>query len=326
MKKIKIIVFLFLCLFGKIALSQNNDAVKIHTEDITNFWTAYDQVVNAKDTTRQITIIQTLFIDKASDGMKNFMQVRPNLTASKYVQSINKYPKFWKSVKVKTLLVNQSLEKIQDNMNIYRAIYPEFKQPEIFFSISHLSTGGTTVPGRILIGTEIAAADSTVDASELSPFLQDLFKHNQDIVYVVTHEITHTQQIGSEALDNGKADLLAQCLSEGACEFVAELIVKKQLMFPYMTYGRLNEHMLWEKFKTEMNDKSTKNWLYNTATAPGGHKDLGYFMGYVICKSYYEKATDKNYALKQIIELDYSDSQKVHNFLNDSGYADKWAK
>lgn len=326
MRKFKIILFLLLSLFGERALSQNNPAVKIHTEDITNFWLAYDQMADVKDTTKQKEIIQSLFIDKASEGMKNFIQIRPNLTAAKYVQSINKYPKFWKSVRAKTLLVNQSIDKIQANMNIYRSIYLDFKQPDIYFSISHLSTGGTTVPGRILIGTEIAAADSTVDASELSAFMQNLFKNNQDIVYVVTHEMTHTQQVGGDAVDNGKADLLAQCISEGSCEFVAELIVKKQLLFPYMTYGRLNERTLWGKFKNEMYGASAKDWLYNPNTAPGGHRDLGYFMGYTICKSYYQKAADKRYALKQIIELDYSNAEKVRNFLKDSGYADKWGK
>ncbi|SEL79552.1 hypothetical protein SAMN05421740_11076 [Parapedobacter koreensis] len=43
--------------------------------------------------------------------------------------------------------------------------------------------------------------------------------------------------------------------------------------------------------------------------------DLGYFMGYAICKSYYEKAHDKKLAIKAIIELDYADLAATKQFL-----------
>ena len=52
-----------------------------------------------------------------------------------------------------------------------------------------------------------------------------------------------------------------------------------------------------------------------------GHaRDLGYFMGYVICKAYYEQAQDKQAALKTIIELDHKDTDAVLAFLNESGF------
>lgn len=42
-------------------------------------------------------------------------------------------------------------------------------------------------------------------------------------------------------------------------------------------------------------------------------------MGYVICKSYYENASNKTKALKQIIELNYS-KKNVLKFLEKSNY------
>jgi hypothetical protein len=324
MKKITIIFLQFLIFFSGRAFSQGQQLSKIHTTDITNFWTAYDRVIGLKDTTAQKQVLQTLFIDKASSGMRDFIKLRPKLNASKYVESINKYPKFWQSIRAKTLKIDLYKQAIQDNMDSYKQLYPGFKQPEIFFSIAHLNTGGTTSTGRILIGSEMAAADSSVDASELSPFLQNVFKNNLNVVYIVTHEATHTQQIGLEAEDKGTMDLMGYCIEEGACEFIAELIVKKQLMFPYMTYGRLHEQELWEKFKDEMYGKEIKNWLYNAGAAPGGIQDLGYFMGYEICKSYYNNEKDKQLAIRKIVELNYSDNNQVHEFFRKSGYANKW--
>ena len=43
-------------------------------------------------------------------------------------------------------------------------------------------------------------------------------------------------------------------------------------------------------------------------------------MGYQICKSYYSNAADKKEAIKQIIQLNYSDSNAVENFLIRSNY------
>ncbi len=38
-----------------------------------------------------------------------------------------------------------------------------------------------------------------------------------------------------------------------------------------------------------------------------GKADLGYFMGYAICKTYYKNAKNKTKALKEIAELDYKE-------------------
>ena len=50
---------------------------------------------------------------------------------------------------------------------------------------------------------------------------------------------------------------------------------------------------LWKLFEVEMLGQETKNWLYNGDEAPNGNADLGYFIGYEICKSYYENSKNK---------------------------------
>jgi hypothetical protein len=63
----------------------------------------------------------------------------------------------------------------------------------------------------------------------------------------------------------------------------------------------------------------SSNWLYNgsmrTTVA-----DLGYFMGYTICKSYYNNSTDKKKAIKDIIELDFKNEDDIERFLSNSKY------
>ena len=68
-----------------------------------------------------------------------------------------------------------------------------------------------------------------------------------------------------------------------------------------------------------MYGQETKKWLYNGNDAPCGNADLGYFMGYTICKAYYKNAKNKEQALKDIIELEYK-KENVVAFLVKSKY------
>lgn len=99
---------------------------------------------------------------------------------------------------------------------------------------------------------------------------------------MVAHELGHTQQV-----EGWNEILLGNCIREGACDFIAELIYKP-VTSPYMTYGNINEKQLWVDFEKEMLSPETRNWLYNGDNSPNGIADLGYFIGYKICKSYYE--------------------------------------
>lgn len=59
---------------------------------------------------------------------------------------------------------------------------------------------------------------------------------------------------------------------------------------------------MWLKFKAEMNGSDTDRWLYEGENIPPGiPADLGYWMGYKITKSYYDKAHDKRAAIKAIL-------------------------
>lgn len=285
---------------------------KIFTSDIDNFWIAYDSVKTTTDTTKQKEFIQKLYLDKATNGLKDFIIVRQH-SAKRHLNNILKNPKFWASVKPHTLQIKSYTPDIENVMIKFKMLYSNFKQPDVYFTIGCLNSGGTTTRNKILIGSEIAVADSTVDATEVGSWLSGVFKLNTSVLSMVAHELGHTQQNGNSA------NLLGNCIKEGACDFITELLLDKPIQSPYMTYGKANEKMLWELFQKDMYRQETKEWLYNGGQASIGKADLGYFIGYVICKSYYENASDKTKALKQIIELNYS-KKSVAKFLKKSKY------
>jgi len=118
--------------------------------------------------------------------------------------------------------------------------------------------------------------------------------------------------------------VLGQALYEGVCDFVTECVTGKTPSLPYMTYGPKHEQELKEKFKAQLFSPYYGNWFYNQESDDPNHvPDLGYYMGYAICKTYYQQAQNKQHkqqAIKELIELDFANSDAVEAFLAKTHY------
>lgn len=309
-------LYIILFLFCSASVRGQDGNFPVLTSDINNFWTAYDSLLKVNDTTLQKQIIQNVYLDKATIGLRDFMRLRQH-SASRHLKNISQYPKFWNSVRMRTLEIEHHKAEMGKIMARFRNVYPPFRQPEIYFSIGCLNSGGTTQGERVLIGAEIAASNKNTDASELNSWLQKVFSEQQDIIFLVTHETVHIQQKNIYT-----KMLLPRCIKEGAADFLAELLIERKFTSPYMIYGLAHEKELWEKFRVDMYEEEAKNWLYNGNLAENA--DLGYFMGYQICKSYYESAPDKKKAIAEILDLNFNNKAMVTKFFEKSGYASKW--
>ena len=313
MKKI-VPALIFSCYFS-FAVSAQDENQKVFTSDIDNFWIAYDSIQTTNDSLQQVGFIKNLYIDKGTKGLKAFMAVR-EYDAQLWIELIRKYPKFWKSIRPNTFTVKTYAAEIEKRIQTLKEIYPDLKEAKMFFTVGGLRSGGTTMNDMVLIGSEIATGNASTDVSEFpSKWLESVFKNQlpDNIVALNIHEYVHTQQKGNPK------DLLGQALREGACDFITELVMGKPLQNNYIVYGREHEADLKEQFKKEMFTSFSSNWLYNGSRAKTV-ADLGYFMGYSICKSYYNNATDKKKAVKEIIELKYSDDDAIEKFLQQSNY------
>ena len=312
MKNAFITILIFLTHF-LIATGQNNQ--KVFTSDIDNFWRAYDSCQTTTDSLKQLHYIQSLYVDKGTEGLKAFMEAR-DYTSELWLTLVRKYPRFWKSIRPNTLAVKSKKQEIEKSIQKLKKLYPDLKEAKMYFTIGGLRSGGTTMNDMVLIGAEIATGDATTDVSGFpNKWLEGVFKSQQsdNLVPLNIHEYVHTQQIGETR------NLLGQAIREGACDFITELIMDKPLPNNYLVYGRQHEAELKESFKLDMFTPAYSNWLYNGSTATT-MADLGYFMGYIICKTYYKNSPDKKMAVKDIIELNYSDTAAVENFLVKSKY------
>jgi hypothetical protein len=305
--------FLFFCFSSFI--SKGQDAKKVFTSDIDNFWIAYDSIQTTKDSLKQIAFIKKLYIAKGTKGLRAFMTLR-DYSAELWVNLIRSYPRFWNSIRPNTFTVKSFAPEIETSIKKFRELYPDLKEADMFFTIGGLRSGGTTMNDMVLVGTEIATGNASTDVSEFpNKWLEGVFKTQQadNLVALNIHEYVHTQEKG-----NGKT-VLGQSITEGSCDFITELVINNLLQKNYIIYGREHDAVLKEHFKFEMFTSAYTNWLYNGSTTKTV-ADLGYYMGYAICKSYYNNSTNKKKAIKEIIELNYSDSNAVEDFLKRSNY------
>jgi uncharacterized protein YjaZ len=98
--------------------------------------------------------------------------------------------------------------------------------------------------------------------------------------------------------------VLQDALIEGSAEFITELTSGEAAEVPYANFARRtrgHEVEIEQAFLADQNDTGLSQWLDNSTLATPG--DLGYWVGYRIVKSYYEHASDKRLAVRNIIRM-----------------------
>lgn len=282
-----------------------------HTTDINRFYQAFDSVQTTTNRARQIEFVQKIYINQGGRGMQyaleNSVEGGKRATAAHWVDMMHNNKE--KLVQIRPYFANLKQQKaiLESKFAYFKAQYPEFKDGNVYFLMGLGMFAGRPVGNDLFIGCELVAKDQPDWA-----------------VSVVLHEFVHVLQKKS---DNA---LLAHCLNEGAADFIAEVINQKSMVesYPdgYIAFGYRHEKAVWKAFKKFMpsNEKwKFFDWLYGMKgrNIDGVQmRDLGYFMGYVICKSYYNQATDKKQAIKDIIEMDVSSDEKAREFVLKSGY------
>lgn len=299
MRKLFFLFLLYTSLFAKAQY-------QVHVEDVKNFWVMYDTLQGVTDSASQVRIIQTGYLDKGTVGLKEFNALRSG-TAVNYRQYILRSKERLQKIRPYTLSVLDQKTMLDKKLEHFKQLYPALKVGDVFFTIGIGNSGGTTQGSHVLIGCEVAASESPDWAISLT-----------------LHEFVHTQQAPDTAFN-----LLSQTLLEGGAEFIMELVNEKKLTElssrGYIAFGLLNEKETWQKFKTVMfagDSDNTFGWMYG---GPGveiagiSKIDMAYYMGYRLCKSYYDRAKDKAKAIRDIIELPYN-REAARKFVLASGY------
>ena len=288
------------------------------TSYIDLFWAAYDNVVAETDSLKQVDLMDSLYLQKGSPGLDAMVQAR-NYTAAEYVALINRYPKYWESIRPNTLKAKNLSKELQEGVDRLKQLYPELKPAKIYFTVGAMRSGGTAVDSLALIGSELAMADSNVDISEFEgrskQWMEFILQTEplQNLVLLNIHEYVHTQQ--KPISDK----LLYRALYEGVAEYISVMAMGVHSTTPAIAYGK-NNPKVKEKFEAEMFYERTYDWLWSNSPNEFEMRDLGYYIGYSIAEGYIKKAADSWKAIKTLIELDYTEENKANQIIDASGF------
>lgn len=296
---------------------------RIVTTDIDNFWKAYDRIVATTDSTEQYKILQESYLNPGTPGLEAIRWAR-RYTPEDYITAINQYPSYWESVREKTLKSKKMAGQIGEGVEQLRKIYPDLNPGKVYFEIGVFRTPGTTIDSMVLIGAEMALGDEDVNTSELPENLNYVKNYLQgnpvnNFVFLTVHEFIHTQQQKHDYM------LIYRSVYEGIAEWVAEKATGVASQSAAINYGNAHTDQVRAQFERELygGEATISDWLYNSIDNEFGVRDLGYYIGYAICEKYFEKAEDKNSAIIEMIDLDYSDEIAFQKFVDQSGYFSK---
>ncbi|HEY1758577.1 MAG TPA: DUF2268 domain-containing putative Zn-dependent protease [Bryobacteraceae bacterium] len=280
--------------------AQNIPAANLVTSDIDNFWRAYD----AGQPGRRAEAFQKLYFDVASPGLKDFIASRIT-SAEELAKTVDEAPKFYASIRKTTNQVAAQRDSILRDLARFQELYPEARFPTVYFLIGRLTSGGTTGPSGLLIGTEVNALGDVVDTTELQQTRASFLRAMGTIDHlplIVVHELVHSQQ-----KFRGGNNLLNQSMKEGAADFVTDMVANSTINAYARDWAEAHHDGLFQQFARDWAaaPARTSGWLYNYDQVKGDQPaDLGYWIGAEICRSYYERAADKNAAFATIVRME----------------------
>ena len=264
------------------------DSPVIHIEDVAAFYKLYD-ATNGHPTADQL---QHDYLDPGSDGLHNLARAR-NVTGARIADNIVKHPEIYTDARQCMAALPRVRQRVGVALRELGRLYPEARFPPVTIAVGRGKPVGVGSPVTGLqIGLEALCAVKWMD-----PNVEDRF------VRIIAHEYIHVQQAAALS-DDEHPTLLERSLIEGVAEFGAELLTGQpgEVNSPQMraaTQG--HEKEIESAFLQDQDNTEFSKWLDNSSYDKQG--DLGYWVGYRMVKSYYQHASDKRRALREIIGM-----------------------
>jgi hypothetical protein len=272
-------------------------AIEIQTEDVARFYKVYE-AAHGRPTAGQL---QTDYLDQATAGLRHLTQVR-NVTAENIARAIATQPTLYTNARSCMAALPRIRERLVLTFEKLLALYPQAQKPPVTILVSRGKPVAIAGPGK---GVQIAleATCSGNAARFLGENVDDRF------VYVIAHEYIHVQQ----APERANPTVLERALEEGVAEFLGELISGGISNVAVHESAKRRELEIEDSFATDVDKRDLSAWFDNTT--PDDVGQLGYWVGYRIARAYYQHASDKRAAVREMIQM-----TDAHAFLARSGW------
>lgn len=264
-------------------------------QDVDRFFRVLDAAGGRPDA----ATLQRDYLDAGSAGLREFIPNRIE-SADALARKIAENPAIYARARQCSAGLPSVERRVRSAYLAMQHVLPEAKLPDTTILIGRGNSGGTSGPSGALIGLEVACDPAFFREGGAA-----------GIAHLIAHELAHTQQTGFRG-----DTLLVAALNEGVAEFIGELISGQVSNAQHAAEVAGREREIERAFAREMRGTDASRWLYNrpgTAEWPG---DLGYWVGYRIARSHFERATDKRAAVREMLA-----GGDAEAFLKASGWA-----
>lgn len=261
--------------------------VAIVTSDVDRFYALYDDPAIAA----RPDVLAARYLADPSPGLREYMAMR-RITPERVAAALRDKPDLYRDARGCAATLGHVRGRLTAAADRLATLYPAAIFPPITIAMSRGAPVAAANGKGLYVSLEALCAAKFFEAND-----------EDRIVHVIAHEYVHAQQPLAQ-VESDSDTVLHAALVEGAAEFVAEQIGGSVAATHLHRWAVGREAAVERDFLAEKDGKANDSrWVYNqlgTADWPG---DLGYWVGYRIVKSYYNRAPDKAAALKAIIGM-----------------------
>ncbi len=243
------------------------------------------------------------FVLEGPRELRDFYTVRYGSIDQMYGQMINGAPDYYRYLKEQFNPDSARVLKsrITRWMERFRDLYPQAVFPKVFVVPGILNSGGTTTEMGLFVGGDMYGRSDRMPTDQLNEWQQGAIMSMDDLPALTLHELMHFQQNYRDTLM--RESVLAGVIGEGVCDFLVELCSGEPLENDNLKYleDPENHHRIFADLRADLFGSDNSKWLYNGGSIDDRPHDLGYTVGYLICKSYYRNHADKEQAIHELL-------------------------
>lgn len=288
-------------------LRKNPKNCTFHYQDVSNFISAFHK--SKTNWADAATYFYYDYFAKASSALFFYQKFKIQSSSHQFAYRVEDKKSYFQSI-------IPNLEKLHLQENVLRKYFKEFEQlypeaifPDVYFVVGCFNAGGTSSPFGLIIGTEMHSKMEGSDLTNFNNWEKKVVRNFSNLPLITIHELVHVQQ------NNNYNNLLGNAIFEGAADFLSFLVCGSHINEYVHEWANEKEKEIWDEFKKEMYTKNTQNWIGNADRAKNKPADLGYYIGFKICESYYNKQTNKKKAISDILK-----TTDWNEFYKKSGY------
>ncbi|MDE2346476.1 MAG: hypothetical protein KGL13_08410 [Gammaproteobacteria bacterium] len=231
------------------------------------------------------------------------------MTAASLAQHVEQNRDYYEKVRPYIGQVVDQKPVIEAAFHRLKALYPDIRFPNhVYFVVGPQRGAGMNSDHGIILAAEMFATPPGTPYSYNKTY-------PSFVPFAVVHETIHFNQ----TFQPGEhASLLQDVITEGTADFIASLTLPEPDLRQYTDrwrYGCPHEDELAARFASELAMTTTGPWMYNHHPDTGWPPDMGYWLGYRIDQTFYDRANNKLAALKAMLRV-----TDFKAFLKDSGY------